>query len=340
MIFHLWGLCDRIESVIEVDQMMFLLSGTDNFLIRQNTDAIIDRFKIGHDDIEIYDMEEILVQAAVENAMTIPFLSEKKAVVLTNASFLSAIKIQKPLDHNLSVLENYVKNPNPSTVLIVQAPYDRLDRRQNLTKTILDHMELIECNPETNEDIFQQIKDQLSRHDLKIDANSLQVFVSRVGGDRGNMFHELDKLIDYAQGKDQVTADMIKEVVYRNPEDHVYQLVNAIINDDRQMLIHIFNDLLEANIDPVWILKTIATKVQEILYTKELLRLEYKFEDIMKYFSANKGRTYFIIKNANSVSNQRMEDLLAKLEKLDSDIKTGKIYKQIGLELFIMRMYA
>lgn len=319
---------------------MFLLVGTDHYLLKLNTEKILKESKINHDDLEVYDLEETLVQNAVESAMTIPFLSDMKAVVLTNATFLASYGSAKTLDHDLSVLEVYVKNPNPTTIFIVQAPYEKLDKRQNLTKTLLDHMDQIDCNPDRNEDIFLKIKTKLQENGLAIDANALQVFVSRIGSDRDMLFGELDKLITYALGKDKINVDMVKAIVYRNPEDHIYQLVNAIIEQDQQMLIDIYNDLLAANTDPMWILGAIVSKFQEILYTKELIRLNFKFDDIMKYFAATKGRTYFIMKNANSTSEARLEEYLGKLETLDADIKTGKIDKKIGLELFIMRMYA
>lgn len=203
----------------------------------------------------------------------------------------------------------------------------------------MDHFEVISCNPDKNKDVFQEIKDVLAKHLLKIDANALQVFVSRAGNDRETMFNELDKLVNYAFGYDTITVDMIKEVVYKNPEDHIYQLVNAVIEDDKQLMISVYRELLEANIDPMWMISAIISKFQEILYTKELIRMNYKYDDIMHYFSASKGRTYYIMKNANQITESQLEFFLTKLEDLDSQIKTGQIDKQIGLELFILRMY-
>lgn len=325
--------------VIILEQILFLLTGTDHYLIKKKTDELLTRFNIDRMDLESYDMEETLLQDAIDNAMTIPFLSEKKAVVLTNASFMSAVKPAKELEHDFLRLEDYSKNPNPTTVLIILAPYEKLDSRKKNIKLILDHFEVISCNPDKNKDVFQEVKDVLAKNLLKIDANALQVFVSRAGSDREMLFNELEKLINYAYGYDTITVAMIKEVVYKNPEDHIYQLVNAVIEDDKQMMIAIYRELLEANIDPMWMIGAIISKFQEILYTKELIRMNYKYEDIMHYFSASKGRTYYIMKNANQITKNQLEYFLTKLEDLDSQIKTGQIDKQIGLELFILRMY-
>jgi len=323
-----------------MEQTVFLLSGTDRYLIRQKTDQILAKHGIEHIDIETYDMEETLIQNAIDNAMTIPFLADKKAVILANALFLALVKpnIKEP-EHDLGRLEQYLKNPSPSTILVIQAPYEKLDTRSKLSRLIADNSEHIVCTSEKQQDLFQEIKDALEKEHLRIDANALQVFVGRAGSDRETLFHELDKLISYAYGNEEITAEMIREVVYKNPEDHIYQLVNAVIEEDKQLMMTIYRELLEANIDPLWMLGAIIAKFQEILYTKELLRMNYKYDDIMRYFAASKGRTYYIMKNANSISENQLDYYLAKLEDLDQKIKTGQIDKEIGLELFILRLY-
>jgi DNA polymerase III delta subunit len=60
----------------------------------------------------------------------------------------------------------------------------------------------------------------------------------------------------------------------------------------------------------------------------------------MRYFSASKGRLYYLLKNAREVSEEKLFDFLSLIEKLDADIKTGIIDKQVGLELFLMKMFA
>ncbi|MFA5467298.1 MAG: hypothetical protein WC251_05540, partial [Candidatus Izemoplasmatales bacterium] len=76
-----------------------------------------------------------------------------------------------------------------------------------------------------------------------------------------------------------------------------------------------------------------------ILYTKELLKQNLKQEDIMRYFSVSKGRSYYIMKNAREISNEKLLDFLRQVDDLDTFIKTGQIAKDIGLELFLMKLY-
>lgn len=319
--------------------ILYFLYGSDSYLIRKQTEAILDEHHIDRLNMESYDMEEVSLVQAIDSAMTIPFFEDKKAVVLTNCVFLSASKSPKDLEQPLEILEEYVRNPNPSTIFIVQAPYEKLERHSATLKALMDHAEPIVCAIEQNEDIFVEVKNILSSVNLRIEANALQLFVSRVGSDRLMMKNELDKLIAYSAGMDTITMDTVRTVVYKNPEDHIYLLVNAVIAEDKQMMIQIYQELLQANLEPMWLLGAIVSKFQEILYTKELLKTGSKYEDIMKYFSASKGRTYYIMKNANDISEKQLLDYLNRLEKLDSNIKTGQIDKEVGIELFLMQIY-
>ncbi|HOP56750.1 MAG TPA: DNA polymerase III subunit delta [Bacillota bacterium] len=319
--------------------IVYLVYGADRFLVRQETEKIIQKHNIDRSDTEYYDLEETLVDSAVENAMTIPFLSEKKAVILTNANFLSIQSTEKSLKQNQKILVRYLLNPNPTTIMIVQVFSERIDMNKQIVKIIHDKYEIVDCRQEEEKDVFVRIKDEFGKNGFSIAPDALQLFVGRVGSDSEMLKNELDKLMSYAFGQTEITIDMVKEVVYKNPEDHIYQLVNAIIASDRMLMLKVYKELLDSNIDPMWILGAIVSKFQEILYTKELIRSGNKFDEIMKYFSASKGRTYYILKNANTISDEKLQYFLNGLQDLDLKIKTGKIDKEIGLELFIQRLY-
>ena len=320
-------------------QNLYLVWGVDAYTMKKATEGILNTHKIDKDDVEVYDMEEVSLTEAIDHAMTIPFLADKKAVILASACFMGGFKPQKDVTHQLEQLESYLDNPNPTTILIIQAPYEKLDRSMPLYKLVTGRAEVIACTREDGTNFVDEIKSILKEANLKIEANALQMFMSRVGSDRMMLKNELDKLISYAYGSELITPEMVREIVYRNPDDHVYLLVNAVIAEDTEMLMRIYRELLEANIDELWILKAIGSKFQEILYTKELLKQNYKQEDIMNYFSVTKGRAYYIMKNARDVTSDKLVELLGRLDELDTNIKTGVIAKDMGLELFLLKIY-
>ncbi|MBU1144919.1 MAG: DNA polymerase III subunit delta [Firmicutes bacterium] len=321
-----------------MEKNRYLLYGTDHYCIKNKTLSILNLHNISLECAEFYDMDESLLDEAITSAMTIPFLDEKKAVVISNASFLSQNKSPKELNHQFDLFLSYWNNPNPTTVLIIQAPYERLDSRKNLVKIIQDQAEVTICQKNESEDLYALIKDILKEKEKTIDANALQLFVSRTSYDKTLMMNELDKVLMYIDKDTKIDISIIREVVSRNLEDNIYQLVNAVLSQDGRTIMSIYQDLIKINTEPMWMIGVIVNKFQEILYTKELIHLNYQFEDIMKYFSVTKGRAYYMVKNAKEVEDQMLMRYLSQLEMLDYQIKSGQIDKRIGLELFLLKI--
>ncbi len=324
--------------MVNLEKNLYVLYGQDSFYLKEELNKIIKMERIENEAIEYFDSDETLLEDIIASAMTIPFLTEEKAVVLQNARFLSTAKGQKEEDNQLIAFERYLKNPNPTTLFIILVPEPSLDKKKQVVKQLLDHAEVIECIKEQNEDTYAKIKGILHANNFQIDANALQQFISRTSYDSLTMMNELEKLMLFSEGKTQITMDMVRQVVSRNLEENIFNLVNAMLAKDKHLMMSLYADLLELNVDPVWMIGVIVSKFQEILYTKEMLSQKKSFEEIMKYFSASKGRVYYMTKNARDTDDQALFVYLSKLENLDYEIKSGKIDRFIGLEMFLYKM--
>lgn len=314
-----------------------LLYGNDAYGIKKHIDQILAEAEIKEEDTEIYDYEEDGLEGALQSAMTLPFLAEKKAVVLKNCSFLSdknALSAEAA-----ESLKRYCGYLNPTTLWIMTVAGEKLDYRKNLVKYLTKNIEAKAFNQSNDtKSIYKAIQEAVEKNGLVIDSLALTQFVNRIGNDSEMLENELEKLITYALDKKRITSDMVYDVVSRDIESNIFELVNAYLAKDVNKTLGIYRDLQSIKIDPIWMLGTITSKFQEILYTKELLRLRYKNEDIMKYFNASKGRVYYMVQNARNIEDDRLVQLLTKAEDLDFRIKSGQIDKDLGIELFLLDM--
>ena len=78
-----------------MEKTIYLFYGEDNFVIKTKTDQIIKKYDVDEFNITHYDMEEQAVEEAINDASTIPFMSDLKIVVIKNAYFLSNEKPKK-----------------------------------------------------------------------------------------------------------------------------------------------------------------------------------------------------------------------------------------------------
>jgi DNA polymerase-3 subunit delta len=314
-----------------------LLFGDDTYTMKKNLDLLLKTNEINQEDIETYDYEEDGIEKIITSAMTLPFLSEKKAVIMRNCSFLTDKRNLSKEDNE--TLTRYCSYTNPTTLFIMLAPYEKLDSRKNIVKYLtkaIDNKQF--SSSKESSTIYEYIQDEVRKNGLSIDPLALTQFVNRIGNNTVMLENELQKLITYSLNKKSIDSDMVYEIVTKDIDDNIFDLVNAVTNREISKAMDIYNDLKSIKIDPIWMLASIGNKLQEILYTKELLRLNYRKEDIMKYFKASSGRVYYMIQNANNVEDQLLIDTLSKVEELDYQIKSGQIDKFLGIELFILSL--
>jgi len=316
---------------------VFLFYGNDSYIIKAKTNQIIAKHHVDDFNVTTYDMEERSIEDAINDAYTIPFMADKKVIIIKNAYFLSnEKKPKKEINHNLDAFNRYLESPSAEALLIVHAPYAKLDERKSITKTLKSKSVVEECVPLKDQDLRSWVKRQLGKNDINIDTDALNELLKRVENNTEVLVNETQKLILYAEGNRNVDLDTIKKVITKNVEDNVYEITNMLLENNRSKALEIYYDLVMHSEDPLRILGILVNKYREILHTKLLLKAGKDKADIANYFNATSGRTYYIMKNARGVSSDLVEQHLRTLEDIDYKIKTGQIDKKLGLELFIL----
>ncbi|QMS85630.1 DNA polymerase III subunit delta [Candidatus Xianfuyuplasma coldseepsis] len=318
-------------------EQVYLFYGDDYYIIKQKTNQIVESNNIDEFNVTTYDMEETNIEDAINDATTIPFMADIKAVIVKNAYFLSTdTSKRKELHHNLESLKRYLEHPAEGSLLIVQVPFAKLDERKAITKHIKKIATVEHCTPLKDQDLRGWVKRQLGKHGISIDADALNELLNRVENNTEVLVSETTKLVLYAEDLNRVDLDIVKKVITKNVEDNVYEITNSILANERGKALEIYNDLIMHSEDPLRILGILVNKYREILHTKMMINEGRDKAAIASYFNATSGRTYYIMKNARSVHLDDVENQLKKLEELDYKIKTGQIDKKIGLELFIL----
>lgn len=321
-----------------MEQLLYVLYGNDPVKIKERLAALIQEKHIETEAVEMYDYEESSLDDVLDSAMTIPFLTDNKAVVLTSATFLSGEKAKEGEELALKRLDDYLSNPNPTTLLILIVMSEKLDSRKALVKKLTDFAVIENLGKAEKGDLFAEVRSKIQAAGLHMDANALQLFLTRVGDDPLTLKHELDKLLLYAMGMSKIDIETVKSVTIRNPEENIFLLVNAILEGDRQSVLRIYQDLRSASVDPIWMMGVIMNKFQEILEVQAYLRQKTTQEELMKIFGASKGRAYYMMKNARETDPNALYESISRLEKLDFDIKSGRVDKALGVEMFLFRV--
>ncbi len=313
----------------------YLFYGNDHFLIKKETDLVFQENEIDLKTVEFYDAEEEGIDAAITSAMTLPFLADKKGVVIKNALFLAGKT--KLADPEAEKLINFCNMKSEETILVIQVTEEQIDLKNRLAKFLSKNIMVKKfIINDKSFDVYDYVKKELAKHNLKIQPFALSQFINRANTNMDNLNNELQKLIYYAYDKNEIDADTVFAIVSREIEDNVFDLVNALLENNKEKVFKVYYDLIEHNVKSTAIISVVSSKFLEILYTKSLMSIRYSKEDIAKFFGYSSGRVFYMMKNASEVSYDVLYENIKSLAELDYQIKSGKIDKDLGPELYFI----
>ena len=223
-------MCYNKFEVNDMSESIFLFYGDDPYIIKAKTNQLIEKHHIDDFNVVSYDMDEVNVEDAINDASTIPFMAEMKAVIIKNAHFLANLeKKKKEISHNIEAFTRYIENPSSETLLIVQAPYEKLDDRVAITKFLKSHSIVEECVPLKNQDLRSWVTRQLGKNGISIDHDAMEELLKRVENNTDVLVSETSKLLLYAEDFGKVDLDMVQKVITKNVEDNVYEITNMLL---------------------------------------------------------------------------------------------------------------
>lgn len=319
------------------DLMIYVIYGNQMPLIEQRVQKIVKANLDVVDDFSLlhFDMEETLLQDIIDDALTLPFVSDKKVLVVKNASIFTSEKKKEKLEHDVDSLIKYINNPAPYSILIFVIN-GNINERSSLIKTIKsnENCEIIKTLDVDKKEWPQVIKQLATKKEVKFDAKSLDEFINRTAGDLQRVIHELDKL---SLLKQNITLDIVESMVARPLEENMFGMVDAILDNKPGLAMSIYNDLRTQNEDPARLVPALANQFRFLYKVGYLVEQGYNDQEIAS--ELNVTNTYRIVFSKKKLGRRRCDDILkilSELAELDYKIKTGQIDRFQGFELFIV----
>ena len=319
---------------------LYLLYGTESFLINETRQFIISH-AISPDEVEFnisqYDLEETPIELAIEDAETLPFLGEKKIVVLKNPVFLTAEKTKEKIEHHVKALERYIESPSPFTVLIFIANYEKLDDRKKITKLLKKHAVVLEAKKFNDEEIKSWLKGLVKSYQLKISEEAAELLIGLIGPNLTMLANELEKISLFVDDE-EINEEVIYKVVSKSLEQNIFSLVDYVIKKDVKKAIELYQDLLKVNEDPIKILAILANQFRMIYQTKAYIEKGYSPQQIASYLKVHPYRIKIASQQAKLFKEQELLRVINELADADYDMKTGRGNKERILELILLKL--
>ncbi|WP_240376554.1 DNA polymerase III subunit delta [Bacillus piscicola] len=319
---------------------LYLLYGPEDFFIKDITEKIVSAALPPEEldfNYSIFDMKETPVEVAVAEGETLPFFGEKRVVLVKNCYFLTAVKQKNDIEHNLPLFERYIANPFQETVMIVTVPHEKLDERKKIVKALKKHGTVLEAFPFNGRDMQEWLAAFYAERQLHITVDAKERLMQLAGQDMNRLISESEKLSLYAGEEREITAGMVNELVPRNLENNIFDLVDHVVRGRAEQAFRVYYDLLKQNEEPVKILTLLARQFRMILHVTQLKRKGYSRQKIAAQLKVHPYAVKIAEAQSPLFTEQKLKEILIELADADYEIKTGKMAKSLRLEMSISR---
>ncbi|MDG5491257.1 DNA polymerase III subunit delta [Psychroserpens sp. SPM9] len=162
---------------------------------------------------------DISVDDIVSNAKRYPMMAERQVVIVKEAQDLS---------RTIEKLASYAENPQPTTVLVLNYKYKKIDKRKSLYKTLKKAGVVFESKKLYENQVADWIRRVLSGQNYDISPKAAQMLVEFLGTDLSKINNELEKLKIVLPEGTQITADAIEENIGISKDYNNFELRKAI----------------------------------------------------------------------------------------------------------------
>ncbi len=315
--------------------MLAFIYGTDHYRISQKLKDLKDGFiqKRDKSGLNIVNLngDKLELDHLKQEVMTVPFLAEKKMIVVKNI-FSQPAKALKPLAEfleSIKELDNvlvFVDFFDPEEIkyrgnkIHLKNPLFSLLTKQEFCWNLM----LMK-----NYQVETWLADYVKQQDIHISQTTLKQLVALVGTDLYSLTNELVKLQAYANSQ-EITIDDVNLLVHAQYEDNIFSLIDAIANQRTDQALELFKKQILYGSHPLMILTLLSRQF------KILIRIKTGASS-----ATDLGVHPFVFQKANTqaknFSLDQLMNLNNRLMDMEVQLKSGFNNEELLFDLFIAK---
>ena len=306
---------------------VYLIYGTEDYLRKQYRDKM--RQAIAGEDTMNYSYFEgkgISVRELIDLGETLPFFSERRLIVVENSGFFSSAQDE---------LAAYLKEM-PETTCFVFIEKD-VDKRNKLFKAVSSLGYAANMTPPDERTLMRWIAGLLKGERRQMSESTLRYFLERIDTDMENIRRELDKLMVYTDGRQEIVREDIDAVCTVYTESQVFDMVKAVAQKQQAEALKLYYDLIGQKEAPMRILYWITRQFNQLYQMKDLQNKGYPDHVIAERMGV---RDFVVRKNKALCQHFSLEEFRQAVEvcvQREEDVKTGRLNDRMAVELLIVR---
>lgn len=201
---------------------IYFLMGDEPYYIDKISDyvedTVLDETEKGFNQQVMYG-RDVSVDDIIGAAKRYPMMAEKQVIIVKEAQDLS---------RSIEKIASYAENPQPTTVLVFNYKYKKIDKRKALYKAISKTGVVFESKKLYDNQVSDWIRRVLSGQNYKIEPKAAIMLVEFLGTDLSKIANELEKLMLVLPKDSIITDKHIEENIGISKDFNNFELRKAI----------------------------------------------------------------------------------------------------------------
>ena len=269
---------------------------------------------------------KVSVGEIIDLAETMPFLSDKRAIIIENSPFFKS---------EGEKIAEYL-NAVPETTYLVFVE-ESVDKRSKLYKSIAKNGCVVELNGLSEDKIITWILGILKKDNKKITQSTMHYLLDKIGTDMENIRTEVEKLICYCYDREVITNEDIDAVCVTQINNQIFEMLDAMANKRQKTALQLYYNLLALKEPPMRILFLIGRQFNLLLQARMLKQKGYGDRAIAEKIGVP---PFAATKYLNQASKFKLADLRQAVDECveaDEAVKSGNRNDRLSVELIIIK---
>ncbi|MDH4162655.1 MAG: DNA polymerase III subunit delta [Nitrospirota bacterium] len=265
----------------------------------------------------------------VNLAQTLPFMSERRTVIAKEVEALKAADLEE--------LVAYLKDPSPSTCLILLVNQPRFEKK-SVINAVESQGAVTRFFALLDREIIPWISGWAKAKGLTIQNDAAQYVWQTLGNDLQAINNELEKTAVSLKDRKSITLDDVKSVVGDFRDFTSFDLAEAVGRKNRERAFLVLGRLIQEGEQPVGLLGSIAWNYRRIMRAKSLEAAGVGYDEIKRKLNIIFHQSAAFQDQMRRNDLQELQGAFGALLDADRALKSGSLNGRLVLERLVLRL--
>jgi DNA polymerase-3 subunit delta len=192
--------------------------------------------------------------------------------------------------------------------------------------------------PVKGRDLRTWLEERLRRAGLRLPRDAVDHLIATTGGELGLLDSEVAKLVAYAAGRQALTVAEVRRLAGGQEQVEVWSVLDRLLAPNPGRGAAAVDSALGDGLSTQYLIATLAGQIRDLLLAQELLGERRGGPPALAAaMGVPPWRAERLARQAGAVAGEVLERWLRELQRIDAEVKAGRLDDQAALRSFALR---